>query len=113
MDPKKGRRWPELRFSFQIRRNPEFMKWNVALPITMIVLFGLVGNVTALDSDFDRTSFTAALLFTVFSIKGNVQYALSKVGYRTTLDSYILFSQAVIIIQGSWACSFHISKIAR
>jgi len=100
MDPKMGRRWPELSFSFHIERNPEFMKWNVACPITMTVLFGLVGNLTSLDSDFDRTSFTAALLFTIFSIKGNVQYALSKVGYGTTLDKYILWSQAVIIIQG-------------
>jgi len=66
----------------------------------MTVLFGLIGNLTATSSDFDRTSFTAALLFTIFSIKQNVQYALSKVGYRTTLDSYMLLSQAMVIIQG-------------
>jgi len=100
MDPKRGRLWPELQISFMIKRSPESMKWNVAFPISMIVLFGLVGNMTAFDTDFDRTSFTAALLFTVFTIKGNVQHALSKVGYRTTLDSYILWAQAVIIVQG-------------
>jgi len=99
-DPKHGRRWPELQFSFIIERDAEFMKWNVALPITMIVVFGLIGNLTAICSDFDRPSFTAALLFTIFSIKQNAQYALSKVGYRTTLDSYILLSQAMVIIQG-------------
>jgi len=99
-DPKRGRRWPELQFSFIIKRDAEFMKWNVALPITMIVVFGLIGNLTAISSDFDRPSFTAALLFTIFSIKQNAQYALSKVGYRTTLDSYILLSQAMVIIQG-------------
>jgi len=100
MDPKKGRQWPEISFSFQIERNPEFMKYNVAVPITMIVIFGLIGNLTAFFSDFDRTSFTAALLFTIFSIKSNVQYALYKVGYRTTLDTYILSSQAMVIFQG-------------
>jgi len=105
-DPKEGRRWPEIIFFFIIERKPEFMKWNVALPITMIVVFGLVGNLTAFYSDFDRTSFTAALLFTIFSIKSNVQYALSKVGYRTTLDSYILLSQAMVIGQGVVAVAF-------
>merc|ERR1719320_1479242 len=99
-DPKCGRRWPEIRFFFIIARNPEFMKWNIAMPITMIVLFGLIGNLTAFYSEFDRTSFTAALLFTIFSIKSNVQYALSKVGYRTRLDGYILLSQAMVILQG-------------
>jgi len=105
-DPKNGRRWPEIRFFFIIKRNPEFMKWNVALPITMIVVFGLIGNLTAFYSDFDRTSFTAALLFTIFSIKSNVQYALSKVGYRTTLDGYILLSQAMVILQGAVGVAF-------
>jgi len=100
MDPKSGRLWPEISFSFKVKRNPEFMIWNIAFPITLIVVFGLIGNLTALYSDFDRTSFTAALLFTIFSIKSNVQYALSKVGYRTTLDSYILLSQAMVIVQG-------------
>merc|ERR1719289_673522 len=66
----------------------------------MVVVFGLLGNLTAFNSEFDRTSFTAALLFTIISIKSNVQYALSKVGYRTTLDSYILLSQAMVISQG-------------
>jgi len=89
------------------------MKWNVALPITMIVVFGLIGNLTAISSDFDRTSFTAALLFTIFSIKQNVQYALSKVGYRTTLDSYILLSQAMVIIQGVVGVAFsHVEEEA-
>jgi len=106
MDPKHKRKWPEIQFFFKIERNPEFMKWNVALPITMIVLFGLIGNMTATSSDFDRTSFTAALLFTIFSIKQNVQYALSKLGYRTTLDSYILLSQAMVIIQGVVGVAF-------
>jgi len=109
-DPKYGRVWPEIRFSFKVRRNPEFMIWNIALPITMIVVFGLFGNLTAFYSDFDRTSFTAALLFTIFAIKSNVQYALSKVGYRTTLDSYILLSQALVIVQGVVGVVFsHIS----
>jgi len=106
MDPKHERRWPEIQFFFEIKRNPEFMKWNVALPITMTVLFSLIGNMTATSSDFDRTSLTAAILFTIFSIKQNVQYALSKVGYRTTLDSYILLSQAMVIIQGVVGVAF-------
>jgi len=111
LDPKNGRRWPEISFSFEIKRNPEFMKWNTAVPITMTVLFGLIGNLTAFNSDFDRTSFTAALLFTIFSIKNNVQYALSKVGYRTTLDNYILLSQAMIIVQGAvGVCFSHVSN---
>jgi len=110
MDPKMGRLWPEIRFSFNVKRNPEFMIWNIAVPITLIVVFGLFGNLTAFYSDFDRTSFTAALLFTIFSIKSNVQYALSKVGYRTTLDSYILLSQAMVIVQGVVGVVFsHIS----
>jgi len=105
-DPKAGRRWPEINFFFIIERKPEFMKWNVALPITMIVIFGLVGNLTAFYSDFDRTSFTAALLFTIISIRSNVQYALSKVGYRTTLDGYILLSLAIVITQGVAGVAF-------
>jgi len=100
MDPKSGRVWPEIRFAFKVKRNPDFMLWNVALPITMIVYFGLFGNGTAFYNDFDRTSFTAALLFTIFSIKNNVQYALSKVGYSTDLDTYILLSQGMVILQG-------------
>jgi len=106
MDPKSGRVWPEIRFSFKVKRNPDFMLWNVALPITLIVYFGLIGNGTALNNDFDRTSFTAALLFTIFSIKNNVQYALSKVGYSTTLDTYILLSQGMVILQGMCGVMF-------
>jgi len=101
-DPSKlKRRWPEINFSFRIKRIPEFMKWNIAVPVTLTLGFGLGGNLTAIDSDFDRTAFTAALLFTIFSIKSNVQHALSKVGYRTTLDSYILLSQAMVILEGA------------
>jgi len=78
----------------------------------MTVLFGLIGNLTATSSDFDRTSFTAALLFTIFSIKQNVQYALSKVGYRTKLDAYILLSQAMVIIQGVlWVAFSHVTTM--
>jgi len=110
MDPKCGRVWPEIRFSFKVKRNPDFMLWNVALPITLIVYFGLFGNGTAFYNDFDRTSFTAALLFTIFSIKNNVQYALSKVGYSTTLDSYILLSQGMVILQGM--CGVLFSHVA-
>merc|ERR1719285_455329 len=106
MDPKCGRVWPEIRFSFQVKRNPDFMLWNVALPITLIVYFGLFGNGTAFYNDFDRTSFTAALLFTIFSIKNNVQYALSKIGYSTTLDTYILLSQGMVILQGMFGVWF-------
>jgi len=106
MDPKSGRVWPEISFSFKVKRNPDFMLWNVALPITLIVYFGLFGNGTAFYNDFDRTSFTAALLFTIFSIKNNVQYALSKVGYSTTLDTYILLSQGMVILQGMCGVMF-------
>jgi len=109
MDPKNGRVWPEIRFSFKVKRNPDFMLWNVVLPITLIVYFGLFGNLTAFYNDFDRTSFTAALLFTIFSIKNNVQYALSKIGYSTALDSYILLSQGMVILQG--VCGVLISHV--
>jgi len=100
LDPKSGRRWPKIKFSFKIKRKPHFMMWNVTVPISLTVLFGLLGNLTALDSDFDRTSFTAALLFTIFSIKNNVQYALSRVGHRSRLDNYVLLSQAMVVLQG-------------
>merc|ERR1719436_1933444 len=94
------RQWPQIKIKCRLHRRPEFIKWNAALPTAMVVLFGVCGTLTAMGNDFDRTSFTAALLFTIFSIKSNVAYALSKIGYRTTLDDYIIWSQAMIIIQG-------------
>jgi len=99
-DPKIHRQWPKIVIKCRLHRRPEFIKWNAALPICMTVVFGLVGNLTALENDFDRTSFTAALLFTIFSIKSNVSYALSKVGYRNRLDNFIIISQFVIILLG-------------
>jgi len=100
LDPKYGRRWPTFRCVFHIKRDPQFIKLNYALPITLIVVFGLIGNLTAFYSDFDRSSFTAALLFTIVTIDGNASNKLNQVGYQTTLDTYILCAQIMVVLQG-------------
>ena len=90
------RKFPALKMTILVGRNPQFYLWNVALPVCLFVPMCLMQYCVPRDYTAERLGVSLAIVLTAIAHKYSMTTLVPSVNYLTFLDLYVLLSLGLI-----------------